>query len=315
MSLSLCGQSVDNTGGLSCDKSRGVIKKLFVFNGSFEDGQYDTAQEFFDNLVANSLLSKSNSNKVFVFPEAQDVADSSEANKEGSLGLGFKTVLIEGKPSYVIKFFAGSDELKRFRTYNNKTIRLVEYDANSTAWVYKTGTSVKGFQAKVFFTGNKVATGQNVEEGVVTCTISILSTSEYFDNCKWVDLSDFNIEDVKALIDVPMAYVSNVTNVHQISMKIPGSDLIAPFNIYDDFMDLIDALTFTAFSGAGDPATSLAITSIVKNATLKTLAVTYDNTAYGTATGNIKLVPPTPATLDAADVTGIELLSVTYPKP
>lgn len=311
MALSLCGSSTANTGGLSCDKSRGVVKKIFIFNGSLESGDYDTEQEFFDTLVANSLLSKTAGDKIFPLPEIQDAADSSEANKEGSLNLGFKTVLLEGRPAYTFKFFSGSDMIKRLRQFNNKTVRILEYDANNTMWAYTSGTSVKGFQAKLFFTGNKLATGQNVEEGVVTVTISILSTSEYFDNCKWADLADYNIEDVKALIDVPMAYVSAASNVHQISMKIPGSNIIEPYNIYDDYMDDIDALTFTAASDAG----ALAITSVAKNASLKTLAVTYDNTAYGTATGNITLTPPTPATLDAADVTGIEILPVTYAKP
>jgi hypothetical protein len=100
-------------------------------------------------------------------------------------------------------------------------------------------------------------------------------------------------------------------------MKVAGSNLITDFNIYDEFGTPIAAMDadFSAFSGAGDPTTSLAITSITANATLETLAVTYDSTAYTAATGNIKLVPPTPAELDAADVTGVELIAVTYPKP
>lgn len=314
MSLSLCSSSVANTGELACDKSRGVLKKLFIFNGAIAAADYTDEDELFDKLVTNSKLPKSDGNKLFVINEAQDIADASEANTEGSLGLGFKAIIREGRPAYTIKLFAGADLLKRLRTFNNQTVRFFEWDANSTLWGTKSGTSFKGFQGKLFFSGNKLATGQNVEEGVVTLTLSVLSTSEYFDNSFWAALTG-NIEDIKPLIDVNMAYVSNSSNVHQISMKIPGSNLIDDFNIYDDYMDAIDALTFTAKSGAGDPAIALAITSMVKNATLKTLAVTYDNTAYGTATGNIKLIPPTPATLDTADITGIEILEVTYAKP
>jgi hypothetical protein len=312
--LSLCGSSVQNTGELACDKSRGVGKKIFIFNGEIDAADYVSEDALFDQLVENSKLSKDDSDKVFVINEVQDIADSSESNVEGTLGLGFKQILREGKPVYTVKIFAGADLLKRLRTFNNQTVRILEWDANSTLWGTKSGTKFIGFQAKMFFTGNKLATGQNVEEGVVTFTLSILSTSEYIDNPYWAALEG-NIEDIKALIDVPMEYVSAASNVHQISMIIPGSNLIEGFNIYDDYMDQIDALTFTAKSGAGTPTTSLAITSVVKNASLKTLAVTYDNTAYGTATGNIKLIPPTPADLDAADVTGIEILSVTYPKP
>jgi hypothetical protein len=317
MSVSYCGTSVANTGGIPCDKSRGVGKKIFIYNGSLPDADSETEEELFNKLVEYSKLSKDDSNKVFPFSEMQDIADASEANTEGTLGLGFKMVLREGKPVYTIKMFAGADELKRWRTWNNKTVRLLEWDANSTLWGTKSGTNKKGFQAKLFFTGNKLATGQNIEEGVVTLTLSILSTSEYFDNAYWADLADYNIEDIVSLIDVPLAYVSAASNVHQISMKISGSNIIEPYNIFDTHGAAIAGMDadFSALSGAGTPATALAITSVAVNNTLKTLAVTYDNTAYGTATGNIKLIPPTPAELDAADVTNIELLSVTYAKP
>jgi len=317
MSLSLCSQSVNNTGELGCDKSRGVLKKIFIFLGEIGSSDYASESLLFTKLVANSKLSKSDSNKIFPINEAQDIADSSEANKEGSLNLGFKTVLLEGKPGYTVKIFAGGDLLKRLRTFNNQTVRILEWDANGVLWGTKSGTSFKGFQAKLFFTGNKLATGQNVEEGVVTFSLSILSTSEYFDNAYWASLSGNNIEDVKPLIDVPLSFISNVTNVHKIGIKIPGSNLISSYNIFDDFGAAIAALSanFSAFSGAGDPATSLAITSIAVDNTLKCLTVTYDNTAYGTATGNIKLVPPTPAQLDTGNVTNVELIKVTYPKP
>lgn len=318
MALSLCASSVANTGELACDKSRGVLKKLFIFNGSIGSSDYATADAFLAKMIDNSLLSKSDSNKVFVINEAQDIADSSEANKEGSLGLGFKTVLLEGKPAYKVKLFAGGDLLKRLRTFNNQTIRIVEYDANGVFWGTKSGTNFKGFQAKVFFTGNKIATGQNVEEGVVELTVSILSTSEYFDNAYWVDLpSGGNVEDIQSLMDVNMAFVSNSTNVHKISMKIAGSNLIEDYNIGPDYGTAIATLdaNFSALSGSGTPSTALTITSVTYDATLKALTVTYDNTAYSSATGNIKLIPPTPAQLDGADCPGIELLPVTYSKP
>lgn len=317
MALSLCSQSVANTGEIQCDKSRGVLKKLFIFNGSVAAGDYVDEATLFATLVANSKLSKTDTNKLFPLNETQDIVDAAEANTEGTLGLGFKAILREGKPSYTVKFFAGADLLKRLRTYNNQTIRVLEWDANGTLWGTKSGTTFVGFQAKLFFVGNKLATGQAIEEGVVTMTISYLSTSEYWDNPYWASLAGYNIEDIKALIDVPLGFVSAATNVHQISMQISDSNLISDFDIYDDYAVAIATLdvNFSALSGAGVPTNALAITSVGTNGTLKTLVVTYDGTAYGLATGNIKLIPPTPTQLDGADVTNIELVAVTYPKP
>lgn len=318
MSLSLCSSSSANTGELACDKARGVLKKIFIDNGKVAASGYADEATLFASLVTKSKLSKSDSQKLFVINEAQDVADASDANKEGTLGLGFKAVLIEGKPAYKVKIFAGADLLKRLRVWNNQIVRVREYDANSTIWGTKSGTDSIGFQAKLFFTGNKIATGQNVEEGIVEFTVSILSTSEYFDNPFWASLAVFNVEDIKALIDVPLSFVSNSSNVHKIAMKIPGSNMISPYSIGSESGTAIAALAtdFSAKSGAGSsPATSLAITSIAYDSVLDALTLTYDNTAYGTATGNLKLIPPTPGQLDTGDVTNVELLSTLYAKP
>jgi hypothetical protein len=318
MALSLCSSSVANTGELACDKSRGVLKKIFIFNSSIGSSDYADAATLFAKLVTNSKLSKSDGNKVFVINEAQDIADASDSNKEGSLGLGFKTVLIEGKPGYKVKIFAGGDLLKRLRTFNNQTVRILEYDANNVLWGTKSGSSFQGFQAKLFFTGNKIATGQNVEEGIVEFSASIISTSEYFDNAYWANLAGNNVEDIKPLLDAQLAYVSKASNVYKYSVKVPDSNLVDDYDVLADYGTPIAATTFTAKSGASAAAaatgSSLAIDSVAYDSTNSLLTVTYNNTAYGTAGAYIKLIPPTPAVLDAADVTNLEILSTTHAK-
>ena len=314
MAYSLCGKSVANTGELACDKSRGVLKKILITNGAISESDYADELTFINKLIANSKLSKDDSDKVFPINEAQDLADASEANKEGSLNLGFKTVLLEGKPAYTVKLFAGGDLLKRLRKFNNQTVRIIEYDANNVFWGTKSGTTFKGFQAKLFFTGNKIATGQNVEEGVVTVSISILSTSEYFDNAYWIE-SAGNVEDIKALMDVTMNVISSASNVYKIGLGIIGSDLKGAYDIWGDYGAEIAATTFTAKTGAGF-ATDLAVTSVAADDTLGALTVTFDTTAYAAlATGaKIQLIPPTPTVLDGADVPDTEILPLIITK-
>lgn len=314
MAYSLCGKSVANTGELACDKSRGVLKKLLITNGAIGQADYADELTFINKLIANSKLSKEDADKVFPINEAQDLADASEANKEGSLNLGFKTVLLEGKPAYTAKIFAGGDLLKRLRKFNNQTVRVIEYDSNNVFWGTKQGTSFKGFQAKLFFTGNKISTGQNVEEGVVTLSISILSTSEYFDNAYWIE-SAGNVEDIKSLMDVTMTSISNVDNVYKIGLGIIGSDLKGAYDIWGDYGAAIAATTFTAKTGTGF-GTTLAVTSVAADDTLGALTVTFDATAYtALATGaKIQLIPPTPSVLDAADVPDTEILPLVITK-
>lgn len=318
MAYSLCSTSVDNLGEQACDKSRGVLKKLFIFNGKVEEADYASQTAFLNKLIANSKLSKSESNKVFPLNEIQDIADASEANTEGTLNLGFKAVLREGKPAYTVKLFAGSDLYKRLRTFNNQTVKLIEYDANGVFWGCKSGTDFKGFQAKIFFTGNKLATGQNVEEGVVTATISILSTSEYYDNPYWIETATGgNVEDIKSLIDVDLTYISKVTNVYKIGMTIPGSNLIGAYNIFDESGAAIAALSANFSAGTGtNYGTPLTITSVAVDNALKCLTVTFDGTEFGglSASAPIKITPPTPSQLDAGDVPDTELLAVVVTK-
>ena len=313
---SLCGTSVDNTGEQACDKSRGVLKKLFIFNGSISSVDYATEALFLARLVANAKLTKSAGNKVFPISEVQDITDASQANKEGSLNLGFTTTLVEGKPAYKVKIFAGSDLYKRLRTFNNQTVRIIEYDANGVFWGVKSGGVFKGFQAKIFFTGNKLATGQNVEEGVVEATVSILSTSEYFDNTYWMETTG-NVEEITPLMDVEMKYISKAINVYKIGTSIPGSNLISDYNTFDEAGAAMAALASSFSAGSGvNYGTALPITSIAVDNTLKCLTVTFDSTAFGLlgAAAAFKLNGPTPAQLDAGSVPETELLSVVLAK-
>jgi hypothetical protein len=312
MALSLCSTSVDNTGELACDKSKGVLRKMLIFNGAIASGDYASADLLAAKLIANAKLSKDDSNKIFPISEVQNLERNSEANVTGTLNLGFTTVIREGRPAYTGKIFGGADLLKRLRTFNNQTVRVLEYDANGIVWGTKSGTTFVGYQAKLFFSGGEIATGQNVEEGVIDVQVSILSNSEYKDNSYWAEMpTGFNVDDIAPLIDVPLSFISNVANVFKIGIKIPGSNIVEPYNIYDDYGTAIAALTFTAGTGT-NYGTPLTITSVAVDASLKCLTVTFDSTAY-TALADatlIKLTPPTQSALDAANVTGIELLPV-----
>lgn len=315
MAYSLCGTSVANTGQQACDLSKGVLRRLYIFNGAIVPGNYVDNLTFFNTLVTNSKLPKSNTNKVFPIAEVLEIVDKSDANKEGTLNLGFKTVLLEGKPTYSFKFFGGADLLKRLRTYNNKNVRILEYDANATFWCTIFNGNAVGYQARLFFSGGKLATGQAVEEGVITCEVSLLSVTEYYENSYWIGSSGNNVGNIIPLMDVALTNISNVANVYKIGMQIQGSSLIGAYNVYDAVGALIAPLTFSAGTGL-NYATTLAITSVAVDATLKALTVTFDSTAYtALAVGTkIQLTPPLPAVLDAANVTETELIPVILTK-
>lgn len=308
MPANLCAQIGANTGEIACDKAKAVTKKLFIFNGSVPGVASMDNATFLAALVTKSKLSKLATEKIFPLPEVQDISNTSDANTEGTLGLGFKTILREGKPSFEYKFFAGNALLKQLRKFNNSTVRFVELDTNSNLWGTTLSGAFTGISAKMFFTGGKAATGAAVEEGVVTLRLSVLSTAEYTDNAVFMPITG-NINDVVGLLDVDLSEVSaHVSNVYKIFVQAPTSQANLMINFYDDYSTLLaNVAMWEAFTG-NTFNTSLVITSVAADAANKAFTVTFDTTAFGAlAVGaKIKLNLKAPNVLDAANITGIE---------
>lgn len=308
MSANLCAQIGANTGEILCDKSKAVTKKPFIFNGSVPGVTTMDPAAFLAALVGKSVLSKLATEKVFPLPELQDIADTSEANTEGTLGLGFKTILREGKPSFDYKFFGGNSLLKQLRKFNNATVRFIEYDTQSNMWGTLSGNTFQGFRAKLFFSGGKAATGTNVEEGVITMRMSVLDTTEYIDNAKFMPITG-NINDIVGLLDVDLSEASaHVSNVYKILVQAETSQANLKINFFDDYSTLLaNVARWEAFTGATFN-TSLTITSVAADAANKAFTITFDTTAFGAlAVGaKIKLNLKSPDILAAADITGIE---------
>lgn len=315
MSFSILGNSSVNIGGVEGDISRGVLNRIFIYNGEISPSDYTDGDTLLTYLVAASKKSRTDSDKIFPFPSAQELADKSEANKEGTLGLGYKTVLREGLPSYEVKVLAGSIQLKALRKYNNKTVRIFEYDENKNLWHTEVGSNIKGFQAKLFVSGGNIATGQNVEEGVVTITVSILDNSEYKDNAYAKYISG-NINDIAGLLDIKLVELAaNTSNAYKIGARVPLTQIGEYINLYDKYADELAVGANWSATVAATGAT-LAITTVAKDTALKGWTVTFDNTAFTALSSGAKIILQLadPTTLDAADVVGIESLPITLTK-
>ncbi len=316
--VSLCGATItSNTGEILCDVSKGKGKKLFIWNGSMTPAQFATAAAFQTNIAAFSKLSRSAANKIFPIPEMQEIADASEANTEASLGLGFKQVINEGKPAYTIKLFAGSTLAKKLRKFNNQTVRILELDSNNRVWGTKSGNNFVGYLAKMFFTGQKLATGQAVEEGIITLTLSIMDTSEYNDNSFYQDIT--NVTAITGLLDANLIEAAaRAANVYKIAVKVPTAQLGVDMNLYDQISTQA-AATAMWEAMATTPAgvtTVTTITSVAVDAALKAFTITFDSTQYAAyPAGTVILAKmKDPEVLDAADITNIESVAISLVK-
>jgi hypothetical protein len=314
MSFNLCGAIGDNTGEVDCDITRGNPIKIAPGGATFSSSDYADQTTMDAAILTKLLLPNGNSQKLYPFPVIQGTTDQTEAAKTGSLGYGLKIKLLRSKPGYEFDVLAGTSLEKRLIAFDGQIIPLYILDDKSQfAGVKDSSGTFKGANYLIGVEPRPYGDAQNPKTTKIT--ISIVDTQDFTENAYFYKtaLSSSSIVGLKnVVLSEPSAHS---TNVYKIKMKIPTSVLGGDLDIYDDFGTAIAALTFTAGTGASYGA-SLAITSVAVDATLKALTVTFDSTAFtALASGTkIKLTPPTPAVLDAADVTGIELLPIILTK-
>lgn len=305
--LSILGTTSSNVGQILGDQAKGVIKNIIIFGGAIAEADYADAQSLQDFLVAASKLAKSDTDKVYWLPEVQNFEDKSEQNTTGALNLGPTVMLKEGKAGYEIRMDGTSEYAKRLRAWNNKTVGILEYDSNKKLWGRQVGTDFKAYTAKVYVNAMKVASGQAPEEGIVTATISFLSSTEYGDQSKCLDLTDIDTSLIVTQNDAPFRYLSKASNVYHLAWGIPLGIQGQYYDVLEKFGTQIgtNAALFEAHTGTKF-GTPLALTSVsIVNGEL---VVTFDNTAFGllAAAAKIRFRAVAPSLLEAAGITDLE---------
>jgi hypothetical protein len=291
---------------------------MVVGGKAFTSSEYADADTFQAALIAALKLPTGNASKLYPFPEIGKVVKGTEADTKGGLALGPVRRLRKGRPVYTYSVEITQEEYIKLLAFDgveapvftfDDTNQFIGYRANAAANTPNTN-DLTGEIAYITISGNGFEDGENAETGVATIDVAYKSIDDFEKRSAAIKLPDLAPGDLVGLKDVRLSEPSaHVSNVHKIKMEIPqdfklGGDL----NIYDEHGAAIAALTFTAFTGA-TYSTPLTITTVAVDSTNKCLTVTFDSTAYTALTGGakIKLVPPTAAVLDAADVTGLEI--------
>lgn len=317
MSTNLCSVQGGNTGGVLCDTKRKRPKKILAGGKEFTSSEYADSATLMAAIIAACKLPTGNASKLFPFPEIFEVAVTTPQSTTGNLAHGPVRRLVKGKPAYTYSVEIGQLEYQKLLAFDGKTLPVFTFDDTTNMWGYRgiadnntPNTNVwKGEMAYITIEGNGFEDGTNAATGVCIISISYLSVDDFEKRGTYASLPDLSAGDLVGLKDVMLSEpAAHSTNVYKIKATIPMPKLGGDLNIYDEFGAGLAALTWTAFTGA-TYSTSLTITSIAVDATLKCLTVTFDSTAYTALSGGatIKLVPPTAAVLDAADITGIEI--------
>jgi|SRR6478735_322521 len=321
MSTNLCSTIGGNTGAVGCDGQRGVPRKILVGSKAFSSVEYATPDSLQTAILASINLSNGDPNKLFPFPEIEEVAINTEADTTGSLALGPVKRLRKGRPAYSYSCDITWGQYQRLLAFDNKIMPVFSFDDANQIWgkrdVMLTSNTVntnpfKGELARITISGSGFKDGANASAGVAVISVSYLSVDDFEKRGTYALLPNLAAGDMAGLLDVmlyePSAHVSNVYKIATV-VQVPllGGDR----NIYDEFGAIMAGLTWNAGTGA-NYGTPLTITSVAVDSTNKCLTFTFDTTAYTAlaASTKIKITPPTVPTLVTANMVGYELGSI-----
>lgn len=315
MSESFCGADTrKNVGKFDCDEARKFPNKLIIGSKAFVLADAVDNDTFFAALTAATQLDNGSNSKLWPIHTLLDPQDQTAANTEGAVGEGVPQVLVEGKPKFQYSVEIGNDLFKRLRKFNKKKVKIFTYDDAGNLWGAKDADgNFVGCEAVIFVSGNRQQTASAPVSAQIT--ISYTSAVNYNDDGVYVpvELGEF---EPSGLLDGELVEISHSANVYKIGFVVPTARYGKTINLWEKYNAVIVAGLFTAFTGATF-ATSLAITSVAYDATLKAGTVTLDSTAYtALASGaKIKLLLDPVADLVAAGIEGIEGVPVIITKP
>lgn len=181
MSISVCGQTGGNTGGVKCAESPGVPQNWAIWLGSLTPTQLLTAAAIKAGLIADSKKSKSSASKLFLMPSIQNKETKRESNQETTLTNGLKIITREGLPGFRWSFFTSQAQLKQLRKFNGYVLPVIFQDNKQNTWGTVDGDgNFVGRQATVFFEG-AFAGADDAVKGMAYVEIGFTDATESFD--------------------------------------------------------------------------------------------------------------------------------------
>lgn len=312
MSLDLCAQTGNNTGGIPCDGKRRTPRKFSVGTKTYVPADYSDEDTFIAAIKAAHLLPNGTAGKMYAFPIIGDVTVITEADTIAKLALGPNRRLRKGNPGYTFNVEINQTEFQALLAFDNVEIPVEMLDSARQMWFYRdriTG-NLSGEVALLTIGGNGYENGADATTG--TCQISLyyLDVDDFEQRSAFYRFQNLSPNDLKGLKNVTLLEaVPHVTNVHSLEPVILTARIGGDLKIIADYGTILAAATWTAFSGAPGFATSLAITGVA--VVSGKLAFTFDSTAYTALPANtlIKLVGPTVAVLNTAGAIGIEIVT------
>lgn len=317
MSLQLCGLQGANTGGIKCAASPGKINTVGIWGGKLTPVEQLTTASRKAAFLADSKLSKTLSDKLFMLPLFLGKESKKESNQEQTLSNGLKFVTREGLPGWRFSFLTSYAQMVNLRKFNNTVVPIIMQDDQKRVWgsVDSDGNLV-GRQAQLFFEGMDHVDDSQVM-GLGHVNIAFIDAIENYDDGVFVEV-DFNFQTtLKALLDVQLfEKAAAEDNVLHVSGKVNVANIAEPMDIYTEYAATLfnTGALWTAINMQTGAA--ITITGIAQNAAGYGDLTLNSGAWAALATGDKVLISTVlPTALDAGGVLGIECESFIYTKP
>lgn len=306
--INVCATLGGNTGRPDCDVQMGRIKYLLLTTGhEFTEADLTSSEAFEAALQEAILLSNSDAEKVFIFPEMRDVTDNTGDPATGTLADGYEVVLNEALPKYLLRSTPGICVNQFMSSFNGWPGKVYVIDENNILWFkVTTADGGRGFACGYLYTSPPKFKGSGDVQTANT-RFTFGSIDEFKSKVGAIKL-DFIVTDLLQLKDVVLddRESENASGALNNVFEIGGKTKCEGTDIYTQYQDLLaNTARWRIYTADG---TVIPITSVVKNATLSSWTITATSGSYNPLpAGTVFYIDlATPDVLHAASVDGIE---------
>lgn len=306
-----CATDIKNLGYGDCYLNPAFMKGVFFVPGkkTYTQAELD---DFKATLVAQTLA-PSKSNRVYPLHGFKTITPSNEATVFQTMGDGTQVPVRDGNYNMTFDYLDGGLCLSmNLRSFNNRTITVLFYDANFTffGWRKQLADGTYGLAGvPVIFRANPWE--MNTGAAVSRYTVYFSMQPTYLNDTLGFYQADFNPEEIKALQTIALKQTGvSLAGVFSVQ-AFTGCDASNLYALYST--ELPDSSLWNAFNKA--TGGRIVITTVVADPDLGavdnkgafTITLDDEDANYpATALGDISITLVDPTALDAADVSGYE---------
>jgi hypothetical protein len=311
----VCGILGANTGKPQCDVPIAAIKYGLPTRGcEFTEAELTDSSTIKAAMLAKMLLAKTDNQKLFLIPYANEAEDNTGDPNIGTLSDGFEEPLSDALPKYILRHAKmGVKQNQAICVFNGWGDKYYFIDRNNRfCYIVKSDNGSKGFSVgNLYYDPPRPGSSNAVKTTIGRITFA--NADEFKSSVIGMIDLDFNPADLVNIEDINIVQkAAPASNV----VTIGGLSRFGQVDIYANFKTALNNVARWQVINESTGA-SMTKTSVATDDGNKGWDLTIDSTEFTAlpsgAKYSVNLVSP--ATLALAGVYGIEGIKITFTKP